>query len=150
MHVSWNNIVFHHYTINQTLRGDPWPVFYSGSQKSSSGAEDHSEERSMLICSAAPKSTCNMYIKCSFISFYFFAIASPDLLRQLLKFWTGWEVPVQSLSLQVVQSRGRHHLPTASTCYERLRIPDHYSSFVSLQSDLMICLRSVESGFGLI
>ncbi|KAK0133369.1 hypothetical protein N1851_031095 [Merluccius polli] len=44
--------------------------------------------------------------------------ASPDLLRQLLKFWTGWEVPVKSLSLQVVKSRGRHHLPTASTCYE--------------------------------
>ncbi|KAK0149957.1 hypothetical protein N1851_009281 [Merluccius polli] len=76
--------------------------------------------------------------------------ASPDLLRQLLKFWTGWEVPVKSLSLQVVKSRGRHHLPTASTCYERLRIPDHYNSFVSLQSDLIICLRSVESGFGLI
>ncbi|KAK0136708.1 hypothetical protein N1851_027115 [Merluccius polli] len=76
--------------------------------------------------------------------------ASPDLLRQLLKFWTGWEVPVKSLSLQVVTSHGRHHLPTASTCYERLCIPDHYNSFVSLQSDLMICLRSVESGFGVI
>ena len=24
---------------------------------------------------------------------FFIGIASPDLLRQLLKFWTGWEVP---------------------------------------------------------
>ncbi|XP_060780795.1 G2/M phase-specific E3 ubiquitin-protein ligase-like [Neoarius graeffei] len=76
--------------------------------------------------------------------------ASSDVLKDLVKFWTGWELPTQCLKLQVVKSRGRHHLPTASTCYERLRVPDHYKSGSELKSDLQQCLQSVETGFGLI
>lgn len=103
----------------------------------------------MLISFAVPNHPTAIYTISANLSILFL-VASPDLLRQLLRFWTGWEVLVESLSLEVVQSRGRNHLPTASTCYERLRIPDHYKTFASLQSDLMIGLRSVESGFGLI
>ncbi|KAL2085043.1 hypothetical protein ACEWY4_020561 [Coilia grayii] len=76
--------------------------------------------------------------------------ASPEILAKLVKFWTGWEVPPDKLNMEIVKSRGRNHLPTASTCYERLRIPDHYSTYSSLKSDLMVCVESVDSGFGLI
>ncbi|TKS67419.1 hypothetical protein D9C73_001257 [Collichthys lucidus] len=54
--------------------------------------------------------------------------ASSDVLKGLMKFWTVWELPSPRLTFKVVRSRGHHHLPTASTCYERLRIPDHYKS----------------------
>uniref|UniRef100_A0AAV2LPC8 HECT domain-containing protein n=1 Tax=Knipowitschia caucasica TaxID=637954 RepID=A0AAV2LPC8_KNICA len=76
--------------------------------------------------------------------------ASSDHLRQLLKFWIGWEVPVGRLKLQVVKSRGMNHLPTSSTCFERLRIPNHYKTYQAFKADIMACLESVESGFGLV
>ncbi|KAL1006773.1 hypothetical protein UPYG_G00076890 [Umbra pygmaea] len=76
--------------------------------------------------------------------------ASTDVLRQLLKFWIGWEVPSNTLKLEIVNSHGRNHLPTSSTCYERLRIPNHYTSYSALKVDLMVCLQSVETGFGLV
>ncbi|XP_046890712.1 uncharacterized protein LOC124477148 isoform X1 [Hypomesus transpacificus] len=76
--------------------------------------------------------------------------ASPDILRQLLKFWVGWEVPSNTLKLEIVNSCGRNHLPTSSTCYERLRISNHYTRYSALKADLIICLQSVESGFGLV
>ncbi|XP_027138272.1 uncharacterized protein LOC109142316 isoform X2 [Larimichthys crocea] len=76
--------------------------------------------------------------------------ASSDVLKGLMKFWTGWELPSPRLTFKVVRSRGHHHLPTASTCYERLRIPDHYKSGSALKLDLHACIESVQSGFGLI
>ncbi|TKS66094.1 hypothetical protein D9C73_000150 [Collichthys lucidus] len=59
--------------------------------------------------------------------------ASSDVLKGLMKFWTGWELPSPRLTFKVVRSRGHHHLPTASTCYELLRIPDHYKSGSALK-----------------
>lgn len=82
--------------------------------------------------------------------FLFTDIASSETLKQLMRFWTGWELRAQSLMLEVVASRGHHHLPTSSTCYERLRIPNHYNSAIELSSDLHTYLQSVETGFGLI
>ncbi|KAE8277490.1 hypothetical protein D5F01_LYC24564 [Larimichthys crocea] len=76
--------------------------------------------------------------------------ASSDVLKGLMKFWTGWELPSPRLTFKVVRSRGHHHLPTASTCYEQLRIPDHYKSGSALKLDLHACIESVQSGFGLI
>ncbi|TKS74062.1 hypothetical protein D9C73_008143 [Collichthys lucidus] len=76
--------------------------------------------------------------------------ASSDVLKGLMKFWTGWELPSPRLTFKVVRSRGHHHLPIASTCYERLRIPDHYKSGSALKLDLYACIESVQSGFGLI
>ncbi|KAE8278882.1 hypothetical protein D5F01_LYC22461 [Larimichthys crocea] len=64
--------------------------------------------------------------------------ASSDVLKGLMKFWTGWELPSPRLTFKVVRSRGHHHLPTASTCYERLRIPDHYKSGSALKLDSML------------
>ncbi|XP_060756704.1 G2/M phase-specific E3 ubiquitin-protein ligase-like isoform X2 [Neoarius graeffei] len=76
--------------------------------------------------------------------------ATSGILSKLVKFWTGWEVPPSTLNIEIVKSRGRNHLLTASTCYERLRIPDHYCSYSGLKSDLMVCVESVDSGFGLV
>ena len=50
--------------------------------------------------------------------------ASQNTPQDLLKFWTGWEVPTPLLKLEVV--RVTH--PTSSTCQDRLRLPSHYIS----------------------
>ncbi|XP_062846985.1 uncharacterized protein LOC134309265 [Trichomycterus rosablanca] len=76
--------------------------------------------------------------------------ASSHSLKMLMRFWFGWEVPPRHLRLEVVQSRGPKHLPTAATCSERLRLPNHYKRFEELKADLMVCLLSVETGFGLV
>ncbi|XP_016523364.1 uncharacterized protein LOC103133377 isoform X2 [Poecilia formosa] len=76
--------------------------------------------------------------------------ASSDNLRQLMRFWVGWEVPCQELKLEVIQSTGPNHMPTSSTCSERLRLPSHYSTYQALYADMMVCLKSVETGFGLV
>ncbi|KAL6455277.1 hypothetical protein MHYP_G00362720 [Metynnis hypsauchen] len=76
--------------------------------------------------------------------------ASSDSLKVLMRFWVGWEVPPRRLKLEVVQSRGPKHLPTAATCSERLRLPNHYRKFEELEADLTVCLLSVETGFGLV
>ncbi|KAK9971303.1 hypothetical protein ABG768_024677, partial [Culter alburnus] len=72
--------------------------------------------------------------------------ATPEVLRDLMKFWVGWEVPCSKLNLVLVEST----LPTASTCFERLRLPSHYHTYTALKADMMLCLRSVDSGFGLV
>nr|XP_023665259.1 uncharacterized protein LOC111842646 isoform X1 [Paramormyrops kingsleyae] len=76
--------------------------------------------------------------------------ASSESLKNLMRFWVGWEVPPQHLKLEVVQSRGPNHLPTAATCSERLRLPNHYRKFEELRADLTVCLLSVDTGFGLV
>ncbi|KAL6455281.1 hypothetical protein MHYP_G00362760 [Metynnis hypsauchen] len=76
--------------------------------------------------------------------------ASSDSLKMLMRFWVGWEVPPRRLKLEVVQSRGPKHLPTAPTCSERLRLPNHYRKFEELEADRTVCLLSVETGFGLV
>lgn len=78
--------------------------------------------------------------------FLFFITATPEVLRDLMKFWVGWEVPCSKLNLVLVEST----LPTASTCFERLRLPSHYHTYTALKADMMLCLRSVDSGFGLV
>ncbi|XP_035501964.2 uncharacterized protein LOC118317415 [Scophthalmus maximus] len=76
--------------------------------------------------------------------------ASADSLRELMRFWVGWEVPCKNLKLEEVQSTGPRHLPTSSTCNECLRLPNHYTSYAALKADMILCLRSVESGFVLV
>ncbi|XP_062320569.1 G2/M phase-specific E3 ubiquitin-protein ligase-like [Osmerus eperlanus] len=73
--------------------------------------------------------------------------ASPNELRDLVKFWTGWEIlPRTNLSLEVVKGS----FPTASTCYETLRIPGHYKDYASFKIDILACIGSCQTGFGLI
>ncbi|XP_067089493.1 G2/M phase-specific E3 ubiquitin-protein ligase-like isoform X1 [Osmerus mordax] len=73
--------------------------------------------------------------------------SSPNELRDLVIFWTGWEIlPRTNLSLEVVKGS----FPTASTCYETLRIPGHYKDYASFKIDILACIGSCQTGFGLI
>ncbi|KAK1903821.1 putative sugar phosphate/phosphate translocator, partial [Dissostichus eleginoides] len=62
---------------------------------------------------------------------HFIENASPDVMTNLVKFWTGWEIlPRNNLSIEVVNSS----FPTALTCYETLRIPGHYKDYASFEN----------------
>lgn len=87
-----------------------------------------------------PNEVLSCYILLSFCP------ASPEQLRNLMKFWIGWEVPSPVLKFELTTA----DLPTASTCFERLRLPQHYTSYSKFKEDMMMCLTSVDSGFGLI
>ncbi|KAK0153289.1 hypothetical protein N1851_005022 [Merluccius polli] len=70
-------------------------------------------------------------------------VASPTELTDLVKFWTGWEILPPSLSVEVVEGR----YPTASTCFETLRIPGHYKDYTSFKRDILACICSCHTGF---
>ncbi|XP_061580294.1 uncharacterized protein LOC133446301 isoform X2 [Cololabis saira] len=72
--------------------------------------------------------------------------ATPDVLRDLTKFWVGWERPTGNMNVEVVTST----YPVALTCFMKLKLPSHYQSYTSFQQDLMMALTSIDSGFGLV
>lgn len=72
--------------------------------------------------------------------------ATSGELTNLIKFWTGWEILPNSLTVEIVD--GRH--PTAATCYETLRIPCHYKDYLTFKNDFLACIESCYAGFGLI
>ncbi|XP_077381337.1 uncharacterized protein LOC144021150 isoform X2 [Festucalex cinctus] len=76
----------------------------------------------------------------------FIANATPEELEKLVKFWTGWEVLPQSLSIEVIGGR----YPTASTCFQTLRIPGHYKDYPSFKQDILACIDTCDTGFGLV
>ncbi|XP_029987475.1 uncharacterized protein LOC115417888 [Sphaeramia orbicularis] len=76
----------------------------------------------------------------------FIANATLTELTNLVKFWTGWEILPTSLCVEVVMGR----CPTASTCFETLRIPGHYKDYASFKSDILACIYSCQTGFGLV
>ncbi|XP_049333312.1 uncharacterized protein LOC125801151 [Astyanax mexicanus] len=76
----------------------------------------------------------------------FIETASPAEVKNLLKFWTGWEVLPRELTFKIVKG----NLPTASTCFEVLKIPGHYKDFESFRIDLLACICTHHTGFGLI
>ncbi|XP_058630028.1 G2/M phase-specific E3 ubiquitin-protein ligase-like [Onychostoma macrolepis] len=78
---------------------------------------------------------------------HFIENASPDELTDLLKFWTGWEImPRNNLSIEVVKGS----FPTASTCFETLRIPGHYKDYASFKNDILACIGTCQTGFRLV
>ncbi|XP_059195012.1 G2/M phase-specific E3 ubiquitin-protein ligase-like [Centropristis striata] len=76
----------------------------------------------------------------------FIVNATPTELTNLVKFWTGWEILPTSPSVEVVMGR----YPTASTCFETLRIPGHYKDYKSFERDIQACICSCQTGFGLV
>lgn len=72
--------------------------------------------------------------------------ASPKVLRDLMKFWVGWELPTGNLSVEVVTSTH----PVALTCFLQLKLPSHYHTYQMFHQDLMMALGSINSGFGLV
>ncbi|XP_041823362.1 uncharacterized protein LOC121629366 isoform X2 [Melanotaenia boesemani] len=73
--------------------------------------------------------------------------ASCEQHKALLKFWTGWEVLPTEMTVEVVNGKG---LPKSSTCFEVLRLPAHYQNYESFCVDMQACLKSSDSGFGLV
>ena len=81
------------------------------------------------------------------VAIYFallFLIGTTTELKNLVKFWTGWEILPTSFSVEIVKGR----YPTAATCYETLRIPGHYKDYISFKSDIHACISTSNTGFG--
>ncbi|KAJ8250871.1 hypothetical protein GJAV_G00214170 [Gymnothorax javanicus] len=72
--------------------------------------------------------------------------ACTDELRALIKFWIGWEVPSSTLTVEVIHC----NLPKSSTCFETLHLPAHYQDFPAFKKDLMACVKTNDTGFGLV
>ncbi|CAL8364362.1 unnamed protein product [Arctogadus glacialis] len=67
----------------------------------------------------------------------FISTVSQDKLKQLVKFWVGWEIPMTEMKLEVVDS---NHYPRASTCFRTLRLPSHYQTYDDFRQSLEMCL----------
>lgn len=76
--------------------------------------------------------------------FVVFNTASPAELKNLVKFWTGWEVPATEMKVEIVEAQ----FPTASTCFEKLRLPRHYTKYDTFHLELSACISTCYSGFG--
>ncbi|XP_052440572.1 uncharacterized protein LOC127979271 isoform X2 [Carassius gibelio] len=74
----------------------------------------------------------------------FIETASSKDLKNLLKFWVGWEQMEANMAVEIVTS----DLPKSSTCFCILRLPGHYNSFQSFTKDLMMCIGTCKYGFG--
>ncbi|KAK7884262.1 hypothetical protein WMY93_027385 [Mugilogobius chulae] len=55
--------------------------------------------------------------------------AAPAELKGLLKFWIGWEKPTTEMKVEIVNAP----FPSASTCFEKLRLPRHYKIIIDFQ-----------------
>ncbi|XP_060758541.1 G2/M phase-specific E3 ubiquitin-protein ligase-like isoform X3 [Neoarius graeffei] len=72
--------------------------------------------------------------------------ASSNDWKELLRFWTGWEVLPRELIVAMTSSK----YPRAATCFETLCLPTHYTDFRQFQKDLEACIKTSNTGFGLI
>lgn len=72
--------------------------------------------------------------------------ASSSNLKELLKFWTGWEIPSNDLQVEVMEG----NLPRSSTCFQKLFIPAHYTCYSEFERDMLTCISCNDTGFGLI
>ncbi|XP_032431527.1 uncharacterized protein LOC116727944 isoform X1 [Xiphophorus hellerii] len=91
-------------------------------------------------CSKETRCRISGYLK------QFIANATPPELKEMMKFWTGWENLPASLSVEIIHG----NYPTAATCYETLRIPCHYRSYKSFSDEFLACISSTQTGFGLL
>ncbi|XP_053363282.1 uncharacterized protein LOC128533104 [Clarias gariepinus] len=76
----------------------------------------------------------------------FINTASSKERKDLLKFWVGWEIVKENLSVEVV----RGDFPRSSTCFCILRLPGHYKDYHSFKMDLIMCIGTCKYGFGLV
>nr|XP_055060770.1 uncharacterized protein LOC129444253 isoform X3 [Misgurnus anguillicaudatus] len=91
-------------------------------------------------CSVTDKSRIAGYLR------RFIQNASSDELKALMKFWVGWEAPTTTLTLEVTDCS----LPKSSTCFETLRLPVRYKDFTVFKEELIACLQTCDTGFGLV
>ncbi|KAJ8266103.1 hypothetical protein GJAV_G00125890 [Gymnothorax javanicus] len=92
---------------------------------------------------------CSVEDQCRVMGYFrsFIENASCEEHKALLKFWTGWAVLPRKMTVEVVNSQG---LPKSSTCFEVLHLPAHYQNYESFCVDMQACLKSSDSGFGLV
>ncbi|XP_031175655.1 G2/M phase-specific E3 ubiquitin-protein ligase-like isoform X3 [Sander lucioperca] len=76
----------------------------------------------------------------------FVETVTEEKLKQLVKFWVGWELPMQDMQVEVVQA---DH-PTSSTCFHILRLPGYYTNYQEFHDHLEGCIATNDTGFGLI
>ncbi|KAL7401179.1 hypothetical protein ABVT39_024300 [Epinephelus coioides] len=76
----------------------------------------------------------------------FIETASSGTLAQLLTFWVGWEKLPPELKVEI--SGGT--LPTSSTCFETLKLPAHFKTYVDFEEAIVCAISSAQTGFGLI
>ncbi|XP_068580956.1 G2/M phase-specific E3 ubiquitin-protein ligase-like isoform X3 [Cebidichthys violaceus] len=76
----------------------------------------------------------------------FIETASSGTLAQLLTFWVGWEMLPPELR---VESSGGT-LPTSSTCFETLKLPAHFKTYMDFERALVSAINSAQTGFGLV
>ncbi|KAK0143145.1 hypothetical protein N1851_018729 [Merluccius polli] len=67
-------------------------------------------------------------------------------LAQLLTFWVGWEMLPPELRVEI--SGGT--LPTSSTCFETLKLPAHFKTYMDFEKALVSAINSAQTGFGLV
>ncbi|XP_061910685.1 uncharacterized protein LOC133654383 [Entelurus aequoreus] len=73
----------------------------------------------------------------------FIESASPAELKGLIRFWIGWEVPEEGMRVEIVEGL----LPTAVTCFEKLRLPRHHTEYSTFYQDLCACVESSSAFF---
>lgn len=76
----------------------------------------------------------------------FIEMASSGTLAQLLTFWVGWEILPPELKVEI--SGGT--LPTSSTCFETLKLPAHFKTYMDFEKALHSAINSAQTGFGLV
>ncbi|KAF7641770.1 hypothetical protein LDENG_00272570 [Lucifuga dentata] len=72
--------------------------------------------------------------------------ASSEHLKNLLRFWVGWEVPPKELNVKVESGL----LPRALTCFETIKLPDHYTTYKDFESNLVAAITTCDTGFDLV
>ncbi|KAK0134310.1 hypothetical protein N1851_030131 [Merluccius polli] len=77
---------------------------------------------------------------------YFRTFIENDHLKNLLRFWVGWEVPPKELIVKVASGL----LPRALTCFETIKLPHHYTTYKDFESDLVAAVSTCNTGFGLV
>ncbi|XP_030227057.1 uncharacterized protein LOC115554440 [Gadus morhua] len=76
----------------------------------------------------------------------FIETASSGTLAQLLTLWVGWEMLPPKLRVEI--SGGT--LPTSSTCFETLKLPAHFKTYMDFEEALVSAINSAQTGFGLV
>uniref|UniRef100_A0A8D2ZWB8 HECT domain-containing protein n=1 Tax=Scophthalmus maximus TaxID=52904 RepID=A0A8D2ZWB8_SCOMX len=61
---------------------------------------------------------------------------------------TGFQFQRTEVEIVALCSTSQASLPTASTCFEKLRLPRHYATYKIFHQDLCACISTSYSGFG--
>lgn len=101
-----------------------------------------SENLLKTVCST--NRTVRAFMFLFLLIFLFVKLGTQAELKSLIKFWVGWELPAEDMKLEVVNAV----FPSAMTCFEKLRLPRHYTSYHTFHRELCACIATTDFGFG--